>query len=81
VQNGIQKMVNHSIILIDVVERVAFCTGNGRVYMWSVEGCSCVDVPAVNFRVQSLKWNSTGEVLALKDVNNFCCCYPPVNAQ
>jgi hypothetical protein len=29
-----------------VHSRLALCTGNGRLYMWSVDGASCVEVPA-----------------------------------
>lgn len=25
--------------------RLALCTGSSRVYMWSQEGCSCIEVP------------------------------------
>jgi WD40 repeat protein len=56
--------------------RLAYCGGEGRIYIWSPDGCSCVDVPIVNFRVHSFKWNNDGTALLLMDQNLFCCCYP-----
>lgn len=55
--------------------RLAVCTGNCRIYLWSRDGCSCVDVPSVNFNVNKLHWNPNGENLLLMDTKSFCCCY------
>jgi len=55
--------------------RLAICSGNGRLYMWSPEGCSIVDVPARNFAVRGLRWNADGKSLLLIDKSRFCCCY------
>ncbi|KAL9643218.1 hypothetical protein ABK040_014675 [Willaertia magna] len=60
--------------------RLAICTGNGRIYIWSKEGCSCVDIPSVNFNVQTFKWNSDGGSMVLLDNNTFCVCYPSIDS-
>jgi WD40 repeat protein len=55
--------------------RLALCTSNGRIYIWSKDGCSCVDVPSTNFNVTKLTWSPNGESLVLMDNKSFCCCY------
>lgn len=59
--------------------RLALCTGNSRIYMWSLDGCSCVELPNIGCNVQKLQWNTDGESLVLKDEHNFCVCYPTFN--
>jgi len=56
--------------------RLAICTGNGKIYIWSKEGCSCVDIPSASFAVQNFKWNSDGKSMLLMDQGSFCVCYP-----
>jgi WD40 repeat protein len=60
--------------------RLALCTGNGRIYIWSEDGCSCVDVPSVHFNVNRLYWNPTGDSMILIDSKSFCCCYMHVDS-
>ena len=55
--------------------RVAFCTGNDMLYMWSPAGASCVQIPAENFCVQNLRWNPNGDSLVLIDKDKFCVCF------
>mmetsp|Transcript_26839 Transcript_26839/g.43836 ORF Transcript_26839/g.43836 Transcript_26839/m.43836 type:complete len:432 (-) Transcript_26839:209-1504(-) len=55
--------------------RAAICTGERKIYLWTANGCSCVDVPADKFAVNSLQWNSDGNALVLRDKDRFCCAF------
>jgi len=55
--------------------RLALCTGNNKVYFWSCNGCSCVDVPTPDFCVRKVMWSPHGEYLVLQDRRAFCVCY------
>ena len=56
--------------------RLAICTGNGKLYLWSMAGCVSVTVPVeTNFTVQKLVWHPTGNSIALIGTNHFCLCY------
>ena len=55
--------------------RIAYCSGDKRMYMWTEEGCCCVEVPENNFNVHSISWNLNGKVLLLKNEYDFCCCF------
>ncbi|XP_073417808.1 WD repeat-containing protein WRAP73 isoform X1 [Dendrobates tinctorius] len=60
-----------------VQPRLAICTGNSKVYLWSPSGCVSVQVPVEgSFNVLSLAWHPLGEdslLLASKD--QLCLCY------
>ena len=52
--------------------RLAVCTGNRKLYMWSPAGCSIVDIPTTNnFSVRSLRWCPDGNSLLLLDKNKY----------
>ena len=56
--------------------RLAICTGNGKLYLWSEAGCVSVSVPVeTNFTIQKLAWHPTGKSLALVGTTHFCLCY------
>ncbi|KAL6456712.1 hypothetical protein MHYP_G00352560 [Metynnis hypsauchen] len=56
--------------------RLALCTGNAKVYLWSLAGCVSVKVPAEgNFQVQSLFWHGSGDSLVLLGKDQICLCY------
>lgn len=56
--------------------RLAICTGNGKLYLWSMAGCVSVTVPVeTNFTVQKLAWHPNGRSLALIGTTHFCMCY------
>ncbi|NXV41620.1 WRP73 protein, partial [Uria aalge] len=56
--------------------RLAVCTGNSRVYLWSPAGCVAVQVPVEgDFQIVSLSWRSSGDSMALLSKDNFCVCY------
>ena len=56
--------------------RLAVCTGNGKLYLWSLAGCVSVTVPGeTNFTVQKLLWHPNGKSLALISSTHFCLCY------
>ncbi|KAM3872419.1 WD repeat-containing protein WRAP73 [Diretmus argenteus] len=56
--------------------RLALCTGNARLYLWSPAGCVSVQVPAEGgFQVQSLCWHCSGDSLILLGKEQLCLCY------
>ncbi|KND00317.1 uncharacterized protein SPPG_04641 [Spizellomyces punctatus DAOM BR117] len=70
------KMVRWNPVIPD---RLAFCCGNGVIYMWQggeVNGCESVEVPAVNFQVLSFEWNPDGKSMSLLDKDKFCLAFP-----
>ncbi|KAI8907719.1 hypothetical protein DFJ77DRAFT_475069 [Powellomyces hirtus] len=63
-----------------IPNRLALCCGNGVVYLCEVGvgGCACeaIEIPAVNFQVQSFTWNPDGKSIALMDKDKFCLAFP-----
>ncbi|XP_061207625.1 WD repeat-containing protein WRAP73 isoform X2 [Neopsephotus bourkii] len=56
--------------------RLAVCTGNSNVYLWSAAGCVSVQVPVEgDFPIVSLSWHSSGDSMVLLSKDNFCVCY------
>ncbi|XP_064423832.1 WD repeat-containing protein WRAP73 isoform X2 [Latimeria chalumnae] len=56
--------------------RLAICTGNSKVYLWSPAGCVSVQVPVEgSFQVLSLCWHSNGDSLVLLSKDQLCLCY------
>ncbi|MGH0163040.1 UNVERIFIED_CONTAM: hypothetical protein FKN15_044234 [Acipenser sinensis] len=56
--------------------RLAICTGNSKVYLWSPAGCVSVQVPVEgSFQVLSLNWHSSGESMVLLSKEQLCLCY------
>uniref|UniRef100_A0A8D0CZC0 WD repeat containing, antisense to TP73 n=1 Tax=Sander lucioperca TaxID=283035 RepID=A0A8D0CZC0_SANLU len=56
--------------------RLALCTGNTKLYLWSPAGCVSVQVPTEGgFQVQSLNWHCCGETLILLGKDQLCLCY------
>uniref|UniRef100_A0A9J7XWJ2 WD repeat containing, antisense to TP73 n=2 Tax=Cyprinus carpio TaxID=7962 RepID=A0A9J7XWJ2_CYPCA len=56
--------------------RLALCTGNTKVYLWSPAGCVSVNVPVEgSFQVQSLFWHCSGSSLVLLSKEHVCLCY------
>uniref|UniRef100_A0A663LW41 WD repeat containing, antisense to TP73 n=1 Tax=Athene cunicularia TaxID=194338 RepID=A0A663LW41_ATHCN len=56
--------------------RLAVCTGNSKVYLWSPAGCVSVQVPMEgDFQIVSLSWHCSGDSVALLSKDNFCVCY------
>ncbi|EFJ17238.1 hypothetical protein SELMODRAFT_115139 [Selaginella moellendorffii] len=62
-----------------VSPRLALCTGNSQLYMWTPAGACCVNVPLSEFLVTDLKWNPDGSSLVLlKDREAFSCTFVPM---
>ncbi|XP_057682364.1 WD repeat-containing protein WRAP73 isoform X2 [Corythoichthys intestinalis] len=56
--------------------RLAICTGNTKVYLWTPAGCVSVQVPNDGaFQVQSLTWHCHGDPLILLGKDQLCLCY------
>ena len=55
--------------------RIAICTGNNRVYFWSKEGTSWIEVPSDGLAVIGLRWNPEGKSLILLGKDELCCAY------
>ncbi|XP_056102777.1 WD repeat-containing protein WRAP73 [Rhinichthys klamathensis goyatoka] len=56
--------------------RLALCTGNTKVYLWSPAGCVSVNVPVEgSFQVQSVFWHCSGSSLILLSKEQLCLCY------
>ncbi|XP_015233283.1 PREDICTED: WD repeat-containing protein WRAP73 [Cyprinodon variegatus] len=56
--------------------RLALCTGNSKLYLWSPGGCVSVQVPVEgDFQVQSLKWHCNGDSVILLGKEQLCLCY------
>ncbi|KAG9332835.1 hypothetical protein JZ751_014934 [Albula glossodonta] len=56
--------------------RLALCTGNAKIYLWSPAGCVSVQVPVEgNFQVLSLSWHGSGDSLILLGKEQLCLCY------
>lgn len=57
--------------------RLALCTGNNKVYMWSPAGCLSVEVPtqAAAFSVNRLAWHPSGNALLLLSRDQMCVCF------
>ncbi|XP_030278015.1 WD repeat-containing protein WRAP73 [Sparus aurata] len=56
--------------------RLALCTGNSKLYLWSPAGCVSVEVPTEGgFQVQSLNWHCSGDSLILLGKEQLCLCY------
>ncbi|TYZ58098.1 hypothetical protein PybrP1_006690 [[Pythium] brassicae (nom. inval.)] len=53
--------------------RLAMCSGENRVYLWSTHGVSWIDVPADDFKAIGLRWSSTGDALVAIGRQDFCC--------
>lgn len=56
--------------------RLAICTSNFKLYLWSPAGCISVTVPTEpTFNVQRLSWHPEGTALILSGRGHFCVCY------
>uniref|UniRef100_H3D349 WD repeat containing, antisense to TP73 n=1 Tax=Tetraodon nigroviridis TaxID=99883 RepID=H3D349_TETNG len=56
--------------------RLALCTGNSRLYLWTPAGCVSVQVPAEGgFQVQALNWHCRGDALIAIGKEQLCLCY------
>uniref|UniRef100_A0A7N6BZZ8 WD repeat containing, antisense to TP73 n=1 Tax=Anabas testudineus TaxID=64144 RepID=A0A7N6BZZ8_ANATE len=56
--------------------RLALCTANTKLYLWSPAGCVSVQVPSEGgFQVLSLSWHCSGDSLILLGKEQLCLCY------
>nr|CAB3267764.1 WD repeat-containing protein WRAP73 [Phallusia mammillata] len=56
--------------------RLALCTGNDKIYLWSPSGSVSVQVPiSATFHVYSLKWHPNGRSILLLSKEQTCICY------
>ncbi|CAI2175604.1 14392_t:CDS:2 [Funneliformis geosporum] len=54
-------------------EQLVICCGNRNVYFWSGQksGAEIIEVPAISFKVNNVKWNPNGKSLVLMDKEIF----------
>jgi WD40 repeat protein len=72
----IQKGGVKNALWDSVHDRLAFCTGNKILYLWSPKGASCVHIPiAGDFLINGMRWSPSGNSLVLMDKDQFCICY------
>jgi len=56
--------------------RLAICTANSKLYMWSPAGCVSVVVPTeVTFQITSLQFHPDGNILMLLGKDHMCLCF------
>lgn len=56
--------------------RLALCSGNNRLYMWSPAGCISVMVPSdPPLTVNKLAWHPDGIAIIIKGQTHFALCY------
>ncbi|CAB1430942.1 unnamed protein product [Pleuronectes platessa] len=56
--------------------RLALCTANTKLYLWSPSGCVSVQVPTEGgFQVHSLSWHCSGDSLILIGKEQLCLCF------
>ena len=61
--------------------RLALCTNNNKIYMWSPQGCISVEAPCeATFLILCVRWNADGNSLMLIGKDQFCLCYLQSNA-
>lgn len=72
-----QSSAVRSFVWHPVQPRLAVCTGNSRVYLWSPTGSVSVQVPVEGvFNVLSVSWHPMGEdTLLLSSKDHLCLCY------
>ncbi|KXJ16324.1 WD repeat-containing protein WRAP73 [Exaiptasia diaphana] len=56
--------------------RLALCTNNNKLYLWSPAGCVSVVIPSENvFQATSLKWHPDGNSLVILSKDHLCLCF------
>ena len=55
--------------------RLAVITNSERVYVWSPNGASFVQIPLPQFTPKTLTWNPEGGSFALGDKGTFCVAF------
>ncbi|KAJ3351054.1 WD repeat-containing protein wrap73 [Entophlyctis luteolus] len=57
---------------------------NGHIYLWTCgsgsdgeteQGCSAIEIPAINFQTVSIKWTPDGRSIVLMDKDKFCLSF------
>ena len=56
--------------------RLAVCTGNDKLYVWSPAGCLIVSMcTSTPFSILKMHWHPSGSALLLIGAQHFCVCY------
>lgn len=55
--------------------RLAVVTGGERVYLWTEEGASFVQIPLPDFNARTVGWSPAAGEFLLGDKDTFCCAY------
>lgn len=55
--------------------KLAMCSGNAKVYLWSPRGCSCVDIPSAGADAGQISWSQCLRYILLQGARTLCICY------
>jgi WD40 repeat protein len=55
--------------------KLFICVGTPKIFIWSPEDTSWIDVPISNFDVRGLRWNPTRSALVMLHTNVLCTAY------
>ncbi|CAF0741516.1 unnamed protein product [Didymodactylos carnosus] len=63
--------------------RLALCTGNNCLYLWTINGAACINVPdeSAKLNIFELKWNPLGKAITLIGQDNMCVGFIDVDKQ
>lgn len=60
--------------------RLVMACGSRRLYVWTPEGASCVQIPVSGVKSMGLAWSEDGSALMVIGKDAFCCCYVDAGA-
>ncbi|GLE00672.1 hypothetical protein PINS_up009460 [Pythium insidiosum] len=53
--------------------QLALCSGGNRIFLWTIEGVSWIDIPSAEFKALGMRWSPTGDCLVVVGKQEFCC--------
>lgn len=75
----VETGLEHYCFFVEITKRRGlgrpYAGGGERVYIWTPEGASFVQIPLPDFDALSVGWSPTGGQFMLGDKDTFCCAY------